>query len=119
MKETFEDILTSTLEELEKNPDMNIEDLMNSQTSKYNVSEEAQESLAETFACLDKFAEKSESLDEARKAGLTRGQWMVSEIEQMTKDCCQDEKDAVATAIVTSIEQHTDKEMEEANNENE
>ena len=84
MKETFDDILTSTLEELEKNPDMSIEELMNSQTRKYNVSEEAKESLAETFACLDKFAEKSESLTEARKAGLTRGQWMVNEIEQMT-----------------------------------
>ena len=118
MKETFDDILTSTLEELEKNPDMSIEELMNSQTRKYNVSEEAKESLAETFACLDKFAEKSKSLTEARKAGLTRGQWMVNEIAQMTKDCSQEEKDAVATAIVTSIEQHTEEEMEEANNEN-
>ena len=38
MNETFEDILTSTLEVLEQNPDMDIYKLVDVQTKKYKTS---------------------------------------------------------------------------------
>lgn len=119
MNETFEDILTSTLEVLEQNPDMNINKLVDVQAEKYGMSDEAKVTINDTFACLDKFAELGHSIADARKEGLTRDQWLVQEIERMTEGRSQDEKDAVATAIVESMEQHVDSEVEEANLENE
>lgn len=119
MNETFEDILTSTLEVLEQNPDMDINKLVDVQTKKYKTSEEAKATIEDTFACLDKFTELGHSLADARKEGLTRDQWLVQEIERMTEGRTQDEKDAVATAIVESMEQHVESEVEEANLENE
>lgn len=119
MNETFEDILTSTLEVLEQNPDMDINKLVDVQTKKYKTSEEAKATIEDTFACLDKFTESGHSLADARKKGLTRDQWLVQEIERMTEGRTQDEKDAVATAIVESMEQHVESEVEEANLENE
>lgn len=118
MNETFEDILTSTLEVLEQNPDIDINKLVDVQTEKYKTSEEAKATIDDTFACLDKFTELGHSLADARKEGLTRDQWLVQEIERMTEGRTQDEKDAVATAIVESMEQHVESEVEEANLEN-
>ena len=50
MNETFEDILTSTLEVLEQNPDMDINKLVDVQTKKYKTSEEATATIDDTFA---------------------------------------------------------------------
>lgn len=118
MNETFEDILSSTLEAMEQNPDININQLVEMQTEKYQASEEAKVTLDDTFACIDKFAELGDSLAEARKEGKTRGQWLVQEIERMTEGRSQEEKDAIATAIVTSVEQVVECEVEEANLDN-
>lgn len=119
MNETFEDILTSTLEVLEQNPDMDINKLVDIQAKKYEMSDEAKVTIDDTFTCLDKFAELEQSLADARKDGLTRDQWLVQQVERMTEGRTQDEKDAVATAIVESMEQHVESEVEEANLENE
>lgn len=119
MNETFEDILTSTLEVLEQNPDMDINKLVDVQAEKFEMSEEAKVHLDDTFACLDKFTELGQSLADARKKGMTRDQWLVQEIECMTDGRTQDEKNAVATAIVESMERHTESEVEHANLENE
>ncbi len=119
MNETFEDILTSTLEVLEQNPDMDINKLVDVQAEKYGMSEEVKVTIDDTFACLDKFAELGQSLADARKDGLTREQWLVQQVERMTEGRTQDEKDAVATAIIESMEQHVESEVENANLENE
>lgn len=116
MKDSFEDILTSTLEVLDQNPDIDIDVLADMQSEKYAMSQEAKETFDEASACLDKFAELGESMAEARKDGLSRGQWFVQNVERVTEGLTQDEKDIVATAIVASMEQHIDKEIDNASN---
>ena len=71
MAKSFDEILTSMLEQLENNPDLDIEVLVKDECEKMGVSEKGKALLSETNEYIDGFAEKLAVLQKARmKASL-------------------------------------------------
>lgn len=71
MAKNFDEILTSMLEQLENNPDQDIDVLVKDECEKMGVSEEGKALLSETNEYIDGFAERMASLQRLRmKAGL-------------------------------------------------
>lgn len=62
MPQTFDEILTSMLEQLENNPDQDIDVLVKDECEKMGVSEEGKALLSETNEYIDGFAEKMAAL---------------------------------------------------------
>ena len=74
MTQSFEDILTSMLEQLENNPDQDIDVLVKDECEKMGVSEKGKALLSETNEYIDGFAEKMAALQKAKEEGRSRKQ---------------------------------------------
>ena len=69
MAKSFDEILTSMLEQLENNPDQDIDVLVKGECEKMGVSEEGKALLSETNEYIDSFAEKMAALQTAKEDG--------------------------------------------------
>ena len=80
MAKSFDEILTSMLEQLENNPDQDIDVLVKGECEKMGVSEESMALLSETNEYIDGFAERMAALQKAKEEGRSRKQWMLEEM---------------------------------------
>ena len=69
MAKSFDEILTSMLEQLENNPDQDIDVLVKGECEKMGVSEESMALLSETNEYIDGFAERMAALQKAGENG--------------------------------------------------
>lgn len=99
MAKNFEDILTSMLEQLENNPNQDIDVLVKDECEKMGVSEEGKALLSETNEYIDGFAEKMASLQKAKEDGKSRKQWMLEEIDRILEGRDEQEKAEIVSAI--------------------
>ena len=99
MPQTFEDILTSMLEQLENNPNQDIDVLVKDECEKMGVSEEGKALLSETNEYIDGFAERMASLQKAKEDGKSRKQWMLEEMDRILKGRDEQEKAEIVSAI--------------------
>ena len=99
MPQTFEDILTSMLEQLENNPNQDIDVLVKDECEKMGVSEEGKALLSETNEYIDGFAERMASLQKAKENGKSRKQWMLEEMDRILKGRDEQEKAEIVSAI--------------------
>lgn len=99
MTQSFEDILTSMLEQLENNPDQDIEVLVKDECEKMRVSEEGKALLSETNEYIDGFAERMASLQKAKEEGKSRKQWMLEEMDRILEGRDEQEKAEIVSAI--------------------
>ena len=99
MAKNFEDILTSMLEQLENNPDQDIDVLVKDECEKMGVSEEGKALLFETNEYIDGFAERMASLQKAKEEGKSRKQWMLEEMDRILKGRDEQEKAEIVSAI--------------------
>lgn len=99
MTQSFEDILTSMLEQLENNPDQDIEVLVKDECEKMGVSEEGKALLSETNEYIDGFAEKMAALQKAKEEGRSRKLWMLEEMDRILEGCDEQEKAEIVSAI--------------------
>ena len=99
MAKSFEDILTSMLEQLENNPDLDIEVLVKDEGEKMGVSEEGKALLSETNEYIDGFAERMASLQKAKEEGKSRKQWMLEEMDRILEGRDEQEKAEIVSAI--------------------
>lgn len=99
MPQTFGEILTSMLEQLENNPDLDIEVLVKDECEKMGVSEEGKALLSETNEYIDGFAEKMAALQKAKEKGKSRKQWMLAEMDRMLEGRDEQEKAEIVSAI--------------------
>lgn len=113
MQETFTDILSSLLEDYEKNPEQNLEAFLQAKFKEMGIPEKDKNLLNETNDYLSAFAEKAESLANAREEGKTRGQWIAGEMEKMTEGRSEEEKATLATAITEANEKVLNETAEE------
>ena len=67
MAKSFDEILTSMLEQLENNPDQDIEVLVKDECERMGVSEEGKALLSETNEYLDGFAVNMAALQSAKE----------------------------------------------------
>ena len=99
MAKNFEDILTSMLEQLENNPDQDIDVLVKDECEKMGVSEEGKALLSETNKYIDGFAERMASLQKAKENGWSRKQWMLEEMDRILEERDEQEKAEIVSAI--------------------
>lgn len=99
MAKNFDEILTSMLEQLENNPDQDIDVLVKDECEKIGVSEEGKTLLSETNEYIDGFAERMASLQKAKEEGRSRKQWMLEEMDRILEGCDEQEKAEIVSAI--------------------
>lgn len=99
MTQSFEDILTSMLEQLENNPDQDIEVLVKDECERMGVSDEGKALLSETNEYIDGFAEKMAALQKAKEEGKARKQWMLEEMDRILEGRDEQEKAEIVSAI--------------------
>lgn len=99
MAKIFDDILTSMLEQLENNPDQDIEMLVKDECEKMGVSEKGKALLSETNEYIDGFAERMASLQKAKDEGRSRKQWMLAEMDRILEGRDEQEKAEIVSAI--------------------
>lgn len=99
MAKNFDEILTSMLEQLENNPDQDIDVLVKDECEKIGVSEEGKTLLSETNEYIDGFAERMASLQKAKKEGKSRKQWMLEEMDRILEGRDEQEKAEIISAI--------------------
>ena len=99
MPQTFEDILTSMLEQLENNPNQDIDVLVKDECEKMGVSEEGKALLSETNEYIDGFAERMASLQKAKENCKSRKQWMLAEMDRIMEGRDEQEKAEIVSAI--------------------
>ncbi|WP_308397995.1 hypothetical protein [Prevotella sp.] len=99
MAKNFDEILTSMLEQLENNPDQDIDVLVKDECEKIGVSEEGKTLLSETNEYIDGFAERMASLQKAKEEGKSRKQWMLEEIDRLLEGRDEQEKAEIISAI--------------------
>lgn len=99
MPQTFEDILTSMLEQLENNPNQDIDVLVKDECEKMGVSEEGKALLSETNEYIDGFVERMASLQKAKENGKSRKQWMLAEMDRIMEGRDEQEKAEIVSAI--------------------
>lgn len=99
MAKSFDEILTSMLEQLENNPNQDIEVLVKDECEKMGVSEEGKTLLSETNEYIDGFAEKMAALQKAKEEGKTRKQWMLEEMDRILDGRDEQEKAEIVSAI--------------------
>ena len=99
MAKNFEDILTSMLEQLDENPDQDVNALIKDECEKMGVSEESMALLSETNEYIDGFAEKMAALQTAKEDGKSRKQWMLEEMDRILEGRDEQEKAEIVSAI--------------------
>lgn len=99
MAQNFEDILTSMLEQLDENPNQDVDTLIKDECEKMGVSEEGKALLAETNEYIDGFAEKMASLQKAKEDGKSRKQWMLEEMDRILQGREEVEQAQIVSAI--------------------
>ena len=103
MENTFDNIFTSILEEYEKNP--NIEQVLDN-NDVWALSEEGVKRMEAINLCIDKHAQKIDSIAQARKNGLDLEDWISEEFETITKNCSEEEKEQLNKVINDSLENY-------------
>lgn len=99
MAKNFDEILTSMLEQLENNPDQDIDVLVKGECEKMGVSEESMALLSETNEYIDGYAEKMATLQKAKEEGKSRKQWMLEEMDRILEGRDEQEKAEIVSAI--------------------
>lgn len=99
MTQSFDEILASMLEQLENNPDQDIEVLVKDECERMGVSEEGKALLSETNEYIDGFAEKMAALQKAKEAGMSRKQWVLEEMDRILEGRDEQEKAEIVSAI--------------------
>lgn len=87
------------LEQLENNPDQDIDVLVKNECEKMGVSEEGKALLSETNEYIDSFAERMASLQKAKEEGRSRKQWMLEEMDRILEGRDEQEKAEIVSAI--------------------
>ena len=99
MAKSFDEILTLMLEQLENNPDQDIDVLIKDECEKMGVSDEGKALLTETNEYIDGFAERMASLQKAKENGKSRKQWMLAEMDRIMEGRDEQEKAEIVSAI--------------------
>ena len=116
MAKNFDEILTSMLEQLENNPDQDIDVLVKDECEKIGVSEEGKTLLSETNEYIDGFAERMASLQKAKEEGRSRKQWMLEEMDRILEGRDEQEKAEIVSAISDAGENVNNETLKEEEN---
>lgn len=103
MSKTFEEILTSLLEEYQQREDA--DQVIEKALKEECVSKEGAEKIEKVNELLDAFAQKAESLQQAKAEGSNRGVWMERELDTMTEGRSEEEKILLINKVSETAEE--------------
>lgn len=106
MEQTFESILQQLLEEYEKDPSRNVDEMLAEKMKELGVSEACAEEAKETSALIDKFAEKAESLQAAKAEGMSRTKWLMQQVDGGLNGIADEVKVEVLNAVSAKMDEH-------------
>ena len=104
MEFTFETIIKQLLEEYEANPSMDVEEMLEKKLSTMGASPECINEMEEAFSAIDSFADKMNSLQNAKNEGKTRREWLMEQIGGSLSDFNEEIKLASVNALANSLE---------------
>lgn len=104
MAQNFEEILTSMLEQWDENPDQDVNVLIEKECEKMGVSENGKALLSETNEYIESFAANMASLQAAKEKGVSRRQWLLTELDRVLEGRDEAEKAKIVSAISDTIE---------------
>lgn len=108
MGNEFDKILISVLEIYENNTSLNLEEIIESICGQYDLSDKDKMLLADTFAYLDAFTDKTASLAQAKAAGKSRQGWVLSQMDEILEGRTEEEKVQIVSAISEANEHAID-----------
>lgn len=100
MSNSFEEIFSSLLDAYEKNPNADIDALIKEQAKAEGLTDADQADLDETMATVEDLHKAEMSLAEAKENGDSRQDWLHDQMDEITKDLNDDQKDTAAKAIL-------------------
>lgn len=101
---TYNEIMAALLQAYEAHPDMGVEEIIAQVAQEMDTSEKSMESIKASSELLDKFQEKKTILEAAHEDGETTKKWILTETARMTESRTDEEKEALANAIVETID---------------
>lgn len=104
MNKSFEDILSKILEEKNKYPDKKIEEAISSIYTELGISEDIKEQLHESCDTIDQIESICKEIKEAKKDGLSKEEWIMETIDELTAGMNLTEADQFANGILDGIE---------------
>lgn len=110
MEETFDAILSSILDSIEKNPE-GADQILADKLAKEGISAEGCQLLKDTLSMVDTIEEKKQSLREAKAAGSTREVWTQEQLNGIVSKQPLSEDDQ--NAIVSEIEKKYNESLKE------
>ena len=113
MDNTFDNVLSSLLEQLETNPGQDIDTLISKECEKLGVSQEARKLITETNNLIDGFAEKMDSLQNAKKQGTSRKEWLLKQLDEVMEGKDESEKAKIVSAMSETAEIVNDRTLKE------
>ena len=104
MQKDFESIMVSLLEQMDNNPNQDVDALIEKECSKLGISKEGKAMLSETNQLIDDFADSLSSLKAARDKGASRKGWFLKEMDKILEGRDEKEKAKVVSAISDTCE---------------
>lgn len=100
---TYDEIMSALLQTYEAHPEMDVEEIIAQVAREMGASEKSMESINASSELLDKFQDKKTALEAAHEDGETTKKWILTETVRMTEGRTDEEKEALANAIVETI----------------
>jgi len=95
MEQTFEGILSSLLDSYEKSESKDIDSLLKEKSEEFGLTEESKSLVKKASEYIDKFAEKTASLESAREDGISMKRWLTEDLDNSMAVLSDDEKSEI------------------------
>ena len=92
MEQTFESILSSLLDGYEKSESKDINALLEEKSEELGLTEESKALVKNASEYIDKFAEKTASLEAAREEGISKKRWLTEDLDNSMVELSDSEK---------------------------
>lgn len=109
MEQTFEDILSSLLDGYEKSESKDIDALLREKSEELGLTEESISLVKNASEYIDKFAEKTASLEAAREEGISMKRWLTENLDNSMAELSDEEKVEIYEGIAKKNEDFINK----------
>lgn len=83
--ETFSDIFKKINDLVKQNPNKDIKELVSEHKGELGINDELMKKIETAYFCTDKFDEKYKSLQDAKREGQSRSEWLSNDIQDTAR----------------------------------
>jgi len=109
MGQTFEGILSSLLDGYEKSESKDIDALLKEKSEELELTEKSIALVKDASEYIDKFAEKTASLEAARDEGISMKRWLTEDLDNSMAELSDEEKVEIYEGIAKKNEDFINK----------